>query len=78
MNDFAAFGGTVAGSAYGLACSNGAPRVFPVKVTPTIAEMTQRHIAPAAHAAWAVDAVAPQRKRPIAVTTDPSVNRGLI
>jgi hypothetical protein len=77
MNDFARFGVTAADSAFGKACSNGAPRVFP-SVTSRIAEMTARHIAPAAHAVWAVKPIAPQRKRPTAVKTDASVNRGLI
>lgn len=73
MNVSTALGVTVTGSAYGLAYVDGAPNVIPA-----IALMTTRHIAPAAHAAWAVDAIAPQRKRRTAAATDASVDRGLL
>jgi hypothetical protein len=34
------------------------------------------HAGKATHAAWAVAAITPQRKRPTATATDASVNRG--
>ena len=40
--------------------------------------MPLRPVAPAAHAAWAVDAIAPQRKRRTAAATDASVDRGFV
>lgn len=71
MNDFNAFG--VAGTAYAA----GALGVSPC-VTPARAATAMRHIAPAAHAAWAVDAIVPQRKRRAAHPTEASVDWGLI
>ena len=75
MNDFAAFCSVPsnAGSAY-VAGALGALSC----VRPTIGGTTMRHIEPAAHAAWAVDAIAPQRKRRAAEPTETSVDRGYL
>lgn len=75
MNGFQAFG-AVPGNA-GSACAGGAPGAL-FGVTPFVEGTTMRHIAPAAHAAWAVDAIAQQRKRRTADTTEASVDRGYI
>ncbi|MGB3483105.1 MAG: hypothetical protein WBB07_12940 [Mycobacterium sp.] len=71
MNEFVTFG--VAGSAYAAGALDASDAV-----NPGIAGLTVRRIAPAAHAAWAVEAIAPQRKRRTAVATDTSVDRGFI
>ncbi|AQA01383.1 hypothetical protein BVC93_01870 [Mycobacterium sp. MS1601] len=42
------------------------------------AVMTAPHNTPAAHAAWAVAAIAPQRKRRTAAETDASVDRSFL
>jgi hypothetical protein len=66
--------GNIAGSAHAA----GAPGVF-LPCGKAVAVMTARHRAPAAHAAWAVAAIAPQRKRrTAAAATDASVDRGFI
>lgn len=75
MNDFMTFGAV--GSIAGSARAAGAPGVF-LSSGKAPAVMTGRHRAPAAHAAWAVDAIAPQRKRRTAAATDASVDRGFI
>ncbi|MDF2984003.1 MAG: hypothetical protein K0Q69_3775 [Devosia sp.] len=67
--------GMVASNA-GTAYVAGAPGSF-LHANPG-AGMAQRHIAPAVHAAWAVAAIAPQRKRRTAAATDASVDRGFI
>ena len=71
MNVFKSF--EVAGSAYAA----GALAVSPW-ATPAFAAMPTRHIAPAAHAAWAVSAIVPQCKRRTAHPTEASVDWGLI
>jgi hypothetical protein len=71
MNDFKAF--DVAGTAYAA----GALGVSSC-VRPAITAEAMRHIAPAAHAAWAVDAIVPQGKRRTAHPTEASVDWGLI
>jgi hypothetical protein len=71
MNDYMTFG--VARSAYAAGAL-----VASSTVIPSTAGMTVRHIAPAAHAAWAVDAIAQPRKRRTAAATDASVDRGFI
>lgn len=75
MNDFQAFNAVTSNA--GLASAAGAPGAFPC-VIPTFEGMTRRHPAPAAHAMWAVEAIAPQRKRRTAEPTETSVDRGLI
>jgi hypothetical protein len=69
--------------AFGLVTSNaetayvaGALDAFLQVSIPAV--MITRHRAPAAHAAWAVDAIAPQRKRRTAAATDASVDRGFL
>ena len=75
MNDFMTFGAV--GSIAGSARAAGAPDVFLSSRT-DLTVMTAHHRAPAAHAAWAVAAIAPQRKRRTAAATDASVDRGFI
>lgn len=74
MNGITAFGSvsSIVGTAHKARALHSLHPVIPN------AGMPKRPIAPAAHAAWAVDAVAPQRKRRTAAATDASVDRGFV
>ena len=74
MNDFTVSGSVFrsAGTAYVVGASAAFPHVIPTGA------MAATYIAPAAHAAWAVDVIEPQRKRRTAAATATSVDRGFL
>jgi hypothetical protein len=64
---------SAAGMAFGAESLRVAPTSFVAAAHPAPATA---HAGRAAHAAWAVAAITPQRKRRTATATDASVNRG--
>ncbi|GAA1654161.1 hypothetical protein MMUR_50290 [Mycolicibacterium murale] len=74
MIDHTTFGAV--GSNAAVASAAGAPRSL--QRGNGVAVMTAPPSAPAAHAAWAVAAIAPQRKRRTAAATDASVDRSFL